>query len=351
MAAHGITGEILKWVEAWLSGREQRVILNGKASQWSKVASGVPQGSVLGPTLFVIYINDIDNAIDIISGFISKFADDTKVGRTIIGEEDREALQVDINNLSDWASPWQMQFNAGKCKVLHIGNQNPKFCYTMGGHAPAGAVLEETIVEKDVGVLVHNTLKPREQCVKASKKANQVLGQMTRALHYRDKDTFVRLYVQYCRPHLEYAIQSWNPWYQQDIDILENVQKRAMKMVSGLKGNTYEERLKEVGLTSLRERRERGDMIHVWKILHEKDDVKPSLWFKFASKIQSGAITRNQGKPWNLQIPSAVKLLDIRINFFSHRVVEPWNSLPHEIQDSANINIFKNRYDAHFQPS
>ena len=183
----------------------------------------------------------------------------------------------------------QMQFNADKCKVLHIGKSNPKYPYTMGGYAPAGAILEETIVEKDVGVLVHNTLKSKAQCAKAAKKANQVLGQMSRALHFRDKETFVGLYVQYCRPHLEYAVQSWNPCYQYDIDLLENVQIRAIKMVSGLKGKTYEDRLKEVGLTTLKVRRERGDMIQVWKILHEKEDVKPNHCFTFASVIQRGA--------------------------------------------------------------
>ena len=90
----------------------------------------------------------------------------------------------------------------------------------------------KTTFEKDVGVLIHSTLKPRDQCVKAAKKANQVLGQMSRALHFRDKQTFVRLYIQYCRPHLEYAVQAWNPWYQGDIDVIENVQKRALKMVA-----------------------------------------------------------------------------------------------------------------------
>ena len=153
--------------------------------------------------------------------------------------------------------------------------------------------------------------------MKAAKKANQVLGQMSRALHFRDKEIFVRLYVQYCRPHLEYAVQAWNPWYQGDIDLLENVQKRALKMVSGLIGNTYEERLKEVGLTSLKERRDRGDMIQVWKILHEKDDVKLNHWFQFASEVKSGTITRNQGKPWNLLITNVKYRYDIRRFFFS----------------------------------
>mgnify|MGYP003328877521 CR=1 FL=1 len=102
---------------------------------------------------------------------------------------------------------------------------------------------------------------------KSCNKANQVLGQMSRALHFHDKYTWVRLYVQYCRPHLEYAVQSWNPWYRADINLLESVQERAIRMVSGLVSKSYHDRLKEVGLTTLEARRERGHMIQVWKIL------------------------------------------------------------------------------------
>ena len=83
LQAHGITGKILQWIKAWLSERQQCVVLNGKCSQWRPVESGVPQGSVLGPTLFIIFINDIDDAIDTVKGIISKFADDTKVGRPV----------------------------------------------------------------------------------------------------------------------------------------------------------------------------------------------------------------------------------------------------------------------------
>ena len=138
----------------------------------------------------------------------------------------------------------------------------------MGGFAPGGQVLEKTKEEKDVGVIVADTLKPSAQCVKASKKANQVLGQMARGLHFRDKFTWIRLYQQYCRPHLDYCAQAWSPWTKTDINLLESVQERAVKMVSGLRGKTYTDRLKEVGLTSLEERRKRGDMIQVWKTRH-----------------------------------------------------------------------------------
>ena len=113
------------------------VVLNGKMSDWSEVVSGVVQGSCLGPTLFLIFINSIDNAMDTTTAIISKFADDTKAGRVVEDEDDRAKLQEEINNLMAWTDKWQMQFNASKCSVMHLGPSNPKFSYTMGGYAPA----------------------------------------------------------------------------------------------------------------------------------------------------------------------------------------------------------------------
>ena len=135
----------------------------------------------------MIFINTIDDCINTITGIISKFADDTKVGRVVANETDREELQREIDKLVDWTMKWQMEFNASKCKVVHFGKKNPGYTYTMGGFAPAGVVLEAVEEEKDVGVMITTNLKPSIQCAKAAKKANQVLGQMARALHYRDK--------------------------------------------------------------------------------------------------------------------------------------------------------------------
>merc|ERR1719319_750703 len=132
-----------------------------------------------------------------------------------------------------------------------------------------GKELVEEKQEKDVWVIVATTLKPSAQCAKAAKKANQVLGQLSRAVTYRGR-TFVRLFTTYVRPHLEYCVQSWNPWTIGDKNLLEKVQERAIRMVSGLEGRTYEERLLELGLTTLEQRRERGDMIEVYKILTGK---------------------------------------------------------------------------------
>ena len=205
----GISGNVLSWITSWLTDRFQRVVLNGKASEWMPVSSGVLQGSVLGPTCFVVFINDLDEVLDLVDGFISRFAD-TKYGRIICNEEDYEKMQSNIVRLMKWAELWQMEFNSGKCKIMHFGRTNPRYSYCMGGYAPGGTVLKEVTEEKDIGVIVSSTLKPSAQCAKAAKKANSILGQMSRSFLYRDKDVWIRLYKTYVRPHLEFSVQAWS---------------------------------------------------------------------------------------------------------------------------------------------
>jgi hypothetical protein len=108
------------------------VLLNGIFSDWIEVLSGVPQGSVLGPLLFLIFINDIDLAAADIEALV-KFADDTKVGQTIRTEADRAALQTALTNLCEWTERWGMKFNVAKCKVMHFGRHNPGYEYEMDG--------------------------------------------------------------------------------------------------------------------------------------------------------------------------------------------------------------------------
>ena len=335
----GIGGKVLVWIKCWLSDRKQRVVLNGKASEWLSVTSGVPQGSVLGPTLFVIFINDLDDVVDVVDGFISKFADDTKYGRVVHSEEDHAKMQRDIDQLLEWADKWQMEFNAKKCKIMHFGPKNPQFSYCMGGYAPAGTVLEDVSSEKDLGVIVSDSLKPSSQCTAATKKANSILGQMRRAFQYRDKLVWTRLYMTYVRHHLEVAVQSWSPWYAKDINLLEQVQKRAVNMVTGLKAKTYEDKLIELGLTSLEERRKRGDIIQMWKYVHEGSHL-----VRLASG-QHARLSRHTAKPLNICRVEANK--DVRKNFFTVRAVVLWNNLPHVIQAEEDLKEFKRLLDWH----
>ena len=343
LSACGVGGNVLRWIRAWLSGRKQRVVLNGHASDWLPVLSGVPQGSVLGPLLFLVYINDIDKALNPDGTHIFKFADDTKVFRVVDNENDQKEFQQDIDGLFAWSQEWQMLFNADKCKMIHFGKNNRHFSYTMGGHAPAGTVLAADTHEKDVGVIVHESLKPSTQVAKAASKAKQVLGQMTRAVTLRDKVTWPRLYKTYVRPHLEYAVQAWRPWTEDDKATLEKVQEQALRYMTGCEGMSYEQRLAAVKLTTLEARRERGDMIQVWKYLHGQQDVDPSRLFTLKNEV---AVRTTRLSSDELALADRNAAHDPRRYSFAVRVVRQWNSLPLEVRSSQSINSFKNSYDA-----
>jgi hypothetical protein len=333
LRAHGVGGELLAWIRAWLTDRRQRVVLNGECSNWEDVLSGVPQGSVLGPPLFTVFINDLDFAVKFIE-LLKKFADDTKLGQTAT-REGQEKLQRALDMLCEWARQWGMEFNVKKCKVMHLGHNNTAQEYFMNGER-----LECTEEERDIGVSVTKNLKPASQCMKAARTAQTVLSQITRAFHYRDRHVFVRLYVQYVRPHLEFAVPSWCPWLEADKEVLEKVQRRAIKMVSGLKSTTYEGRLSELGLTTLEERRHQADMVQTFKIVTGKDLVKKETWFK--SVTETGRPTRSAADPLNLR-PQASRL-EIRRNFFSQRVIEDWNNVPAELKQAKNVKCFKRGY-------
>lgn len=333
LKAHGVRGEPLAWIRSWLTNRQQRVVINGECSDWEEVLSGVPQGSVLGPPLFTVYINDVDGVAKFIQ-LMKKFADDTKMGQTAT-PEGVEKLQQALDKLCEWAQQWGMQFNVQKCKVMHFGFNNNRQEYSMNGHK-----LESTEEERDIGVSVAKNLKPSGQCKKAARTAQTVLSQLTRAFHYRDRHVFVRLYIQYVRPHLEFSSPAWSPWLAGDKEVLEKVQKRAIRMVSGLRADSYEGRLSELGLTTLEERRHQADMVQTYKIVTSKDRVNSETWFK--SVTVTGRATRSAADPLNLR-PQASRL-DVRRNFFSQRVIEDWNSIPAQIKQAKSVQSFKKSY-------
>jgi hypothetical protein len=302
------------------------------------VLSGVPQGSLLGPPLFSVYINDIDYEARLLITLLLKFADDTKLGQLIRSQQDSNRLQECLDRLMEWAARWGMSFNTKKCKVMHVGRHNPRHQYTMGGH-----VLDTTEEERDIGVQMSSSLKPGGQCGKAAMTANRVLGQVSRAFHYRDRDTFVRVYKLYVLPHLEFAVPAWRPWTKSDAEALEKVQRRAVNMVSGLKSHDYNDRLRELEMSTLSQRRDELDMTEMFKIMTKKSAVDHNIWFEKASR--DGVMTRQAADPLNVMIPAA--RLDIRKNFFSVRVCDKWNSLPSEVKNSANVKIFKTSYRKH----
>ena len=204
LKAHGIGDSITDWIEQWLTDRRQRVVVDGEVSNWKSVLSGVPQGSVLGPILFLIYINDLDDSI---TSNVLKFADDTKLFRKVNTDGDKQHLQNDLDRLVKWSEKWQMLFNFGKCKCLYTGHRNLNVNYKMGD-----TVLGTTVKEKDLGVTISADMKVSEQCGIAASKGNQILGFIRRNITYKGKKLIIPLYKAIVRPHLEYCIQAWRPY-------------------------------------------------------------------------------------------------------------------------------------------
>jgi len=198
------------------------------------------------------------------------------------------------------------------------------------------SIAKKSIKERDLGVTVENSGKYSEQCVMSVKKANAMLGMIKRNIHFKSKEVIVKLYKSLVRPRLEYCIQAWNPHLRRDIDMLERVQKRATKLIEGYKNIAYNDRLEKTGLTTLENRRIRGDLIQVFKIVKGFDKLDYSNFFELSSSITRGhsyKLVKNRcnGK--------------LRGNFFSQRVINSWNNLDQYVVDADSVNCFKNRID------
>ena len=332
MEAKGVGGCLLRWIRQWLSDRTQRVRVGGENSSESQVTSGVPQGSVLGPVLFAIFIDDLDECSADIDMMI-KFADDTKGMQAIRSQADVDKLQAALDRLYDWSQKWGMSFNLPKCKIMHTGHNNPKNVYRMGG-----VVLQTVEEEKDIGVTVTRNLKPSKHCHKVAGMANSVLTQISKNFHYRDRHIFKQLYTQYVRPHLEFASPAWSPWLVADKETIEKVQIRAVNMVSGLKGTTYEEKCAELGIDTLQRRRDQADLTQAYKILNHKDKVRPELLF---DKVQTrpGLVTRGRVDPDNVIVKRT--RLEVRKHSYAIRVSEQWNGLTPVTKNAPTTKKFK----------
>ena len=268
ISAFGILGSVLSWIQDFLTGRRQYISVKGGSSSWKDVLSGVPQGSVLGPILFILYINDLP---EVVNSIVKIFADDTKIYNK---DSNSDIIQQDLDALCTWAQIWQLRFNVKKCKTVHYGKNNQCYQYTLNFEDK-----ETASEEKDLGVTFQQDLKFSSHIAEKVNKANSALSLIVRTFDYIEKDSFILLYKSLVRPHVEYGNTIWYPFLRKDIESVEKIQRRATKLIPELKDIIYTERLKKLKLPSLVHRRRCGDMIQTFKIIKGIENIPSERFF------------------------------------------------------------------------
>lgn len=329
----GLRGRTLRWMDDYLQGREMRTIIKDSKSSWRPVTSGVPQGSVLAPIMFQIYVNDMTRNLNC---YVNLFADDAKIMKIIKNESDCKELQTDIDRILAWSRRWQLKFSAKKCHVLEFGKSKnrPLWTYKMGG---------ETIIksreEKDLGVMIQDTLSPERHIKGIFGSTYNLLTNIRIAFSYMDKEMMKNIITSMVRPKLEYAAVVWAPHKKKDIRKLERIQRVATKMVPELKDLCYEERLERIGLPTLQERRVRGDLITMFKLANKMEKVDRTDLIP--QPTEGERCTRGHRR----KIKKTRCLSDIKKYSFPHRTIDIWNDLKEEVVMAKNVHMFKDKLD------
>ena len=330
----GIDGKLLNWIASFLEGRKMQVAVKGQLSNCRPVESGVPQGSVLGPLLFLIYINHIGSNL---SSSYKIFADDLKLYACVNPSMSdarpgaAQSMQTDIGTLHRTSESWGLTINRDKCAVL-------RFARNSRGQAPPeyfldGSPLPTCKTHGDLGVLVDDKLKFHEHVSSVAHKAFGLCQSFLKSTVCRTPEFMMFLLTTHVRPLIEYASCLWNTGYKEDLRKLERVQRMWTRHIKGLEGLSYEERLSELNLYSVQGRLLRADLIQFWKIFHDLSCIKPEDMF--TQPPHSGT----RGHRFKIHVTRAVS--DVRKRCFSHRSVALWNGLPDDVVAAGSLTTFK----------
>ncbi len=309
LSSYGIRGSLLKWIDVYLSNRRQRVRVGDAYSTWLPVTSGVPQGSVLGPLLFLIYVNDLVDQIPP-EVAVRLFADDVKLFAHCANTG---ALQRALDRLHAWALLWQLGVSIPKCAILPIGHEPT----TTPADLTLNGIRLETVTEcRDLGVTVSGTLKFSAHCHSIANKASKVLGILFRCFRTANVEAHVKAYTAFVRPILEFSCQVWNPHSVGDSETIEKVQRlftRRLFFRCKMPYEEYDGRLKRLNLERLSLRRLHADLSMFHQIINRQIRISRAL-FTFSGRNDNRVLKDNCR-------------VNARLNFFSNRIATPWNHL------------------------
>ena len=339
----GINGKLHAWLNNYLCDRQQRVVVEGKMSPYLPVISGVPQGSILGPLLFLLFINDLPTYVSERSK-MALYADDAKLYRQINSYNDTLELQSDLEHVYNWSLIWNLKFNLKKCSVVTFTRKRNKihFFYNI-----QGSVLKNINSITDLGIIVESNLSWDLHVKSVVKKAFNVLWFLKRALGKSVSASVKKMfYISLVRPHLEYGSIVWSVAYKKNLALLESVQRHASKYITGDYNSDYKTRLENCHLLPLSYRRELIDILFLFKRIHSN-----SVTFVLEKLVFSG----RRGKLLINDVDIGLLLIqkvntEIYKYFYTNRIVPLWNSIPVEIrqiQYGKNGASFKKQFETH----
>ena len=337
---YGFHGKLIEWIKSFLFDREQVVVLNGVHSDIAKVLSGVPQGSVLGPLLFILFINDLEQVVA--SSRVSFFADDTRVSKQIGCFEDCELLQEDIYKILDWSRSNNMKLHEQKFELLnHLHNSKslspalPFFAETLRYKVSSQDLLYPVDNVRDLGVMVSSDLSWATHIGNMVSKARSTLSWVFSVFRTRDKTVMTTLYKSLVRSLLEYCCPLWSPTKVTEIQLIEGVQRTFTSRIGGLQHLDYWERLVQLKWMSLQRRRERYIILMMWKILHNVVPNCCDIKFKVTPRHGDVAIIPSLSKSSSLRNQS---LYD---RSFAVQGPKLWNKVPPTVKADTSFDMFK----------
>ena len=325
---YGIRDKNLSWIKSFLADRRQQVVLDGKSSSPAPVTSGVPQGTVLGPLLFLVYINDLPSRA---TSSVRLFADDCLLYRVIKGHQDAERLQADLNQLQEWEKDWQMLFNPDKCEHIRITNKRNiiQTSYNIHGHT-----LKETTQAKYLGVTIDNKLSWNSHVDQVTKRANQTTAFLRRNLSSCSKDVKAQCYKSLVRPQLEYAATTWDPYTKTNSAKVEAVQRRAARFCFNdyRQTSSVSSMMQDLGWEQLQTRRQQNKTVMMYRIVNNLVEIPANQYL-----IPTGVSTRGHQQRF---LPYYCSVNAYQGSFFPS-AIRLWNALPASTVSAQSIDDFK----------